>query len=255
MLLRREDFPTLHIGKRMLTPKHRFIQWIEENTKWACFLRQRTRWMQELLFSWFQPKGSLSRAALPKEHTPICLLPTATYRRTFLCFNVFLILAFGFIRDSHFDSARFQQRLQISLSKMLSVFKPQICHHFFPGPFFRTVCDQGFFFFIMRGNMHVVMRGILVTAVHVVIHIFQHNAKRASRMSSSIMWPFSPVCGRVRCWAWPGTVWTSRTTRSWSTSSTRCLARQRSMCSIQRRIKRLFYANLWHSVFGDKGSK
>ena len=33
MLLRREDFPTLHIGKRMLTPKHRFIQWIEENTK------------------------------------------------------------------------------------------------------------------------------------------------------------------------------------------------------------------------------
>ena len=160
MLLRREDFPTLHIGKRMLTPKHRFIQWIEENTKWACFLRQRTRWMQELLFSWFQPKGSLSRAALPKEHTPICLLPTATYRRTFLCFNVFLILAFGFIRDSHFDSARFQQRLQISLSKMLSVFKPQICHHFFPGPFFRTVCDQGFFFFIMRGNMHVVMRGI-----------------------------------------------------------------------------------------------
>ena len=60
---------------------------------------------------------------------------------------------------------------------MLSVFKPQICHHFFPGPFFRTVCDQGFFFFIMRGNMRVVMRGILVTAVHVVIHIFQHNAK------------------------------------------------------------------------------
>ena len=33
MLLRREDFPTLHNGKRMLTPKHRFIQWIEENTK------------------------------------------------------------------------------------------------------------------------------------------------------------------------------------------------------------------------------
>lgn len=32
-LLRREDFPTLRIGKRMLVPRDRFIQWIEENTQ------------------------------------------------------------------------------------------------------------------------------------------------------------------------------------------------------------------------------
>ena len=32
-LLRREDFPTLHIGKRMVVPKDRFIQWIEKNTQ------------------------------------------------------------------------------------------------------------------------------------------------------------------------------------------------------------------------------
>ena len=30
-LLHREDFPTLHIGKRMLVPKDRLIQWIEAN--------------------------------------------------------------------------------------------------------------------------------------------------------------------------------------------------------------------------------
>ena len=32
-LMRQEDFPTLHIGKRMLVPKDRLIQWIEESTK------------------------------------------------------------------------------------------------------------------------------------------------------------------------------------------------------------------------------
>ena len=32
-LLRREDFPTLHIGKRMVVPKDRFIQWIKKNTQ------------------------------------------------------------------------------------------------------------------------------------------------------------------------------------------------------------------------------
>ena len=30
-LLHREDFPTLHIGKRMLVPKDRLIRWIEAN--------------------------------------------------------------------------------------------------------------------------------------------------------------------------------------------------------------------------------
>ena len=33
LLFHREDFPTLHIGKRMLTPKDRFLQWIEKNTQ------------------------------------------------------------------------------------------------------------------------------------------------------------------------------------------------------------------------------
>ena len=32
-LMRQEDFPTLHIGKRMLVPKDRLIQWIEESTQ------------------------------------------------------------------------------------------------------------------------------------------------------------------------------------------------------------------------------
>lgn len=32
-LLRREDFPTLHIGKRMVVPRDRFMQWIEKNTQ------------------------------------------------------------------------------------------------------------------------------------------------------------------------------------------------------------------------------
>ena len=29
----------------------------------------------------------------------------------------------------------------------------------------------------MRGIMHVIMRGIMVTAMHVVIHILQHDAE------------------------------------------------------------------------------
>ena len=32
-LSRRADFPTLHIGKRMLVPKDRLIQWIEASTQ------------------------------------------------------------------------------------------------------------------------------------------------------------------------------------------------------------------------------
>ena len=32
-LFHREDFPTLHIGKRMVTPKDRFLQWVEDNTQ------------------------------------------------------------------------------------------------------------------------------------------------------------------------------------------------------------------------------
>ena len=31
-LLHREDFLTLHIGKRLLVPRDEFIQWIRENT-------------------------------------------------------------------------------------------------------------------------------------------------------------------------------------------------------------------------------
>lgn len=32
-LLNREDFPTLHIGKRLLVPRDKFIQWINDSTK------------------------------------------------------------------------------------------------------------------------------------------------------------------------------------------------------------------------------
>ena len=32
-LMRQEDFTTLHIGKRMLVPKDRLIQWIEASTQ------------------------------------------------------------------------------------------------------------------------------------------------------------------------------------------------------------------------------
>ena len=32
-LFRRADFPTLQIGKRLVTPKDRFIQWVEANTR------------------------------------------------------------------------------------------------------------------------------------------------------------------------------------------------------------------------------
>ena len=31
ILLRSYGFPTLHIGKRMVVPKDRFLQWIEDN--------------------------------------------------------------------------------------------------------------------------------------------------------------------------------------------------------------------------------
>ena len=32
-LLHQEDFPTLHIGKRPLVPRDKFIQWINDSTK------------------------------------------------------------------------------------------------------------------------------------------------------------------------------------------------------------------------------
>ena len=32
-LLHQEDFPTLHIGKRLLVPRDKFIQWINDSTK------------------------------------------------------------------------------------------------------------------------------------------------------------------------------------------------------------------------------
>ena len=32
-LMREKDFPTLHINCRMVVPKEKFIQWVEEHTK------------------------------------------------------------------------------------------------------------------------------------------------------------------------------------------------------------------------------
>ncbi len=32
-LMREEGFPTLRIGSRMVVPKEKFIQWVEEHTK------------------------------------------------------------------------------------------------------------------------------------------------------------------------------------------------------------------------------
>ena len=32
-LMHETDFPTLHIGNRMVVPKEKFIQWVEEHTK------------------------------------------------------------------------------------------------------------------------------------------------------------------------------------------------------------------------------
>ena len=32
-LMHREDFPTIHIGKRMLVPEDKFIQWLDEQTQ------------------------------------------------------------------------------------------------------------------------------------------------------------------------------------------------------------------------------
>ena len=32
-LMHEKDFPTLHIGSRMVVPKEKFIQWVEEHTK------------------------------------------------------------------------------------------------------------------------------------------------------------------------------------------------------------------------------
>ena len=31
ILLHREDFPTLHIGKRLLTPRARFLEWMQNH--------------------------------------------------------------------------------------------------------------------------------------------------------------------------------------------------------------------------------
>lgn len=32
-LMHQRDFPTLKIGKRIVAPKERFVQWVEENTR------------------------------------------------------------------------------------------------------------------------------------------------------------------------------------------------------------------------------
>ena len=32
-LMHEKDFPTLHIGTRMVVPKEKFVQWVEEHTK------------------------------------------------------------------------------------------------------------------------------------------------------------------------------------------------------------------------------
>ena len=32
-LMHEKDFPTLYIGSRMVVPKEKFIQWVEEHTK------------------------------------------------------------------------------------------------------------------------------------------------------------------------------------------------------------------------------
>ena len=32
-LMHQQDFPALKIGKRIVVPKERFIQWVEQNTK------------------------------------------------------------------------------------------------------------------------------------------------------------------------------------------------------------------------------
>lgn len=32
-LMHEDGFPTLHIGSRMVVPKEKFIQWVEEHTK------------------------------------------------------------------------------------------------------------------------------------------------------------------------------------------------------------------------------
>ncbi len=32
-LMHKKDFPTLYIGNRMVVPKEKFIQWVEEHTK------------------------------------------------------------------------------------------------------------------------------------------------------------------------------------------------------------------------------
>ena len=32
-LMHEKDFPTLHIGSRMVVPKEKFIEWVEQHTK------------------------------------------------------------------------------------------------------------------------------------------------------------------------------------------------------------------------------
>ena len=34
-LMHREDFPTIRIGKRMLVPEDKFIQWLDEQSQWG----------------------------------------------------------------------------------------------------------------------------------------------------------------------------------------------------------------------------
>ncbi len=32
-LMHEKDFPTLHVGSRMVVPKEKFIEWVEQHTK------------------------------------------------------------------------------------------------------------------------------------------------------------------------------------------------------------------------------
>lgn len=46
-LMHEKDFPTLYIGNRMVVPKEKFIQWVEEHTKGGALheKNETSRWM------------------------------------------------------------------------------------------------------------------------------------------------------------------------------------------------------------------
>ena len=39
-LIQKKDFSTLHIGNRMVVPKEKFIQWVEEQTNGGAYTRE-----------------------------------------------------------------------------------------------------------------------------------------------------------------------------------------------------------------------